>query len=58
MHRSNKVNPEQPLPEYPRPQMVRTEWLNLNGVWEFQAIGYAVVVDAVVSAAFFAHALC
>ncbi|MCM3588237.1 glycoside hydrolase family 2 [Mesobacillus maritimus] len=21
--------------EYPRPQMVRKEWLNLNGVWEF-----------------------
>lgn len=29
---------EQPIPrpEYPRPQMVRDDWLNLNGVWEFE----------------------
>ena len=25
-----------PRPEYPRPQLVRSDWLNLNGVWEFQ----------------------
>ena len=24
-----------PRPEYPRPQFVRGEWLNLNGPWEF-----------------------
>ena len=24
-----------PRPEYPRPQLVRREWLNLNGVWGF-----------------------
>ncbi len=24
-----------PRAEYPEPQMVRAEWLNLNGVWEF-----------------------
>lgn len=23
-------------PEYPRPQMVRDEWLNLNGQWDFE----------------------
>ncbi len=30
-----QVDPHRVLPEYPRPQMVRTEWLNLNGLWEF-----------------------
>lgn len=25
-----------PRPEYPRPQMVRADWLNLNGRWEFE----------------------
>lgn len=25
-----------PRPEYPRPQMVRADWLNLNGAWEFE----------------------
>ena len=25
-----------PRPEYPRPQMVRDEWLNLNGEWQFE----------------------
>jgi beta-galactosidase/beta-glucuronidase len=27
--------PEIPRPEYPRPQLVRRDWLNLNGAWEF-----------------------
>lgn len=25
-----------PRPEYPRPQLVRPTWLNLNGVWQFE----------------------
>ena len=25
----------QPLPEYPRPQMVRDSYLNLNGPWSY-----------------------
>jgi tetratricopeptide (TPR) repeat protein len=29
------VNPDDVLPEYPRPQMVRPEWQNLNGLWEY-----------------------
>ena len=24
-----------PRPEYPRPQLVRKDWLNLNGTWDF-----------------------
>jgi hypothetical protein len=27
---------DNPLPEYPRPQLVRENWQNLNGHWEFQ----------------------
>ncbi|HWZ36002.1 MAG TPA: hypothetical protein VNW51_07585, partial [Mucilaginibacter sp.] len=30
------VNPNSVLPEYPRPQMVRTKWMNLNGLWQYQ----------------------
>ena len=30
------VNPDKVLPEYPRPQMVRNKWLNLNGLWQYQ----------------------
>jgi hypothetical protein len=33
---SEDVDPGHVLPEYPRPQMVRDEWLNLNGLWQFQ----------------------
>jgi len=34
------VSPGNVLPDYPRPQMVRNEWLNLNGLWE-----YAIAAD-------------
>lgn len=29
------VTPGDPWPEYPRPQMVRTDWLSLNGTWQY-----------------------
>ncbi len=32
---AEEVNPENVLPEYPRPQMVRTLWSNLNGLWDY-----------------------
>jgi hypothetical protein len=35
---------ETPFPEYPRPQLQRNEWLNLNGKWDYQ--GGASIADA------------
>lgn len=32
------VTPENALPEYPRPQLVRDQWASLNGVWQFGAL--------------------
>lgn len=29
------MNPEAPLQEYPRPQLVRENWQNLNGQWDY-----------------------
>lgn len=31
------VDPTNPLPEYPRPQLTRDRWRSLNGIWEFRA---------------------
>ncbi|MDF5690788.1 glycoside hydrolase family 2 protein [Aquirufa aurantiipilula] len=32
---AEKVDPNNTLPEYPRPQMVRDQWQNLNGLWDY-----------------------
>lgn len=32
---AEQINPKNVLPEYPRPQLERTDWVNLNGEWEY-----------------------
>ncbi|MER6349016.1 LamG-like jellyroll fold domain-containing protein [Streptomyces sp. NPDC001595] len=33
----DRLDEKNPLPEYPRPQQVRSRWKNLNGPWQFSA---------------------
>jgi len=34
---TESVSTTLPLPEYPRPQLERADWLNLNGRWQYQS---------------------
>ncbi len=33
------VDPNNPHPEYPRPQLARKQWKNLNGLWDYAITG-------------------
>lgn len=35
---AEKVDPNKVLDDYPRPQMVRENWYNLNGIWDFTKV--------------------
>ena len=35
---ADQVDPQNPLPEYPRPLMERDRWQNLNGLWDYAIV--------------------
>ena len=35
---TEKVDPANPLPEYPRPILVREQWQNMNGLWDYSIL--------------------
>src|SRR3954464_15916101 len=40
------VTPDNAWRGYPRPQMVRSDWLNLNGEWDYAITGAADAIPA------------
>lgn len=43
---AESVTPQNVWQEYPRPQMVRSEWKNLNGLWNYAITPAAAVKPA------------
>lgn len=40
------VSSELPWPEYPRPQLTRPDWENLNGLWDYAILSYTADLSA------------
>ncbi|MGE0588556.1 MAG: glycoside hydrolase family 2 protein [Cyclobacteriaceae bacterium] len=37
-----QIDPTKPLNEYPRPQLVRNNWVNLNGIWKYAIVPHTL----------------